>query len=76
MKRRIVHKLLRELRHSVENGVPHDLTFKPTAGLSEPEKKALQEALTDSFRLYAETWLLPWLDRLEEATGVNELKRG
>jgi len=74
MKRRKVRKLLNELRESIRLGVPHDLTFKPTAEMTKKQVDALQASLDHSFDIWRRTWLFPWLDMLEEATGVTKLK--
>ncbi len=75
MKRTTILRLLAELREHVQNGMPHDLVFKPTGHLNDGEINKLQAALNESFDLYRETWLYPWIEMLEKATGVLELKR-
>lgn len=74
MKRKLIKRLLDEIREHIRNGVPHDLVFKPTAGLTQKQKEALQDALNSDFKMWSETWLYPWLDRIEQAAGVDELK--
>lgn len=71
MRRRQIRKLLTELREHIDNGVPHCLMFKPTAGMTKTQKEALQDDLNRSFDLWRQTWLLPWIDMLEQVAGVN-----
>lgn len=58
--------ILSKMRRSVVNGVPHDLSSKPTAGLTDVQIKALQESLNRAFTGYIETWLLPPIKELEQ----------
>jgi hypothetical protein len=60
-------KLINEIREHIRNAVPYDLTFKPTGALSGPEVKRLEEELRVSFDRWADTWISPWVDRLENS---------
>lgn len=75
MKRKVIKRLIEELRRSILNGLPHDLTFKPTMGMSKKAVKRLQESLNHSFHIWTSTWLLPNLDALLIATNCNKLVR-
>lgn len=60
-------RLLAELRDHVVHGVPFDLTFKPfPARGTRKERERLQQALEDAFCSWADTWIYPWIDHLEE----------
>lgn len=61
-------RLFEELRENVRNAVPFGLTFKPTGKLTAKEVERLEKSLADAFKIWAETWVYPWIDRIEEAT--------
>jgi hypothetical protein len=61
-------RLVDELRDHVRNGVPHDLTFKPLPkGTTSDEREKLQQELNFHFKLWADTWVYPWIDLIEQA---------
>lgn len=59
-------RVISEIRNSVKNGVPHDLTFKTTKGMAKADIRRLQNQLNDSFRNWSESWILPNLTALEK----------
>lgn len=60
-------QLLAEIRENIRNAMPYDLRFKQTDGMSDAAKKRLQEELQHSFDIYMNTWISPWIDRLENS---------
>ena len=78
--RRREKKLLKELREHAMNGVPYELTFKPTGKLTTAEKQTLEQDLRYHFHLWRATWILPWIDMIEKSlqlpasVSVREIK--
>ena len=68
IRRQIVREIIKDLKHYVNNACPHDLAFKPTGNMTREQKKALQESLNYHFKNWAQTWIIPWLDALEQET--------
>jgi hypothetical protein len=66
---RFQQMLFSELREHIRNGVPYHLTFLPTNGMSKPAVKKLEDELRINFDRYMDTWISPWIDRLEKSMG-------
>jgi hypothetical protein len=59
-------QLLDDLRDHVRNAVPFDLTFAPCGKMPKADKERLEDHLRYHFRLWADTWILPWIDMIEK----------
>jgi hypothetical protein len=68
---RFQQRLINEIREHVRHAVPYSLTFKPTPGMSASAVKHLEEELRISFDLWADTWISPWIDRIENSMNGN-----
>lgn len=75
MARPYKQRLIDELREHVRHAVPFDLVFKPTARLTDSEKARLEASLKEAFELWADTWVYPWIDRIEEALCKRAISR-
>lgn len=65
MKIKKMIEVIEEFIHCAKNGIPHCLTFKPCAKMTEKERQTLQDSLDYHFDIWRNTWILPKLEGLK-----------